>query len=287
MKVLVTGAKGFTGRHFLEYLRSDPDIDVVGLDCELDDQLVNYVCDLKDYDLVSGMLKTINPDRIYNYAGSITNDYHEAYVSNVLITKNLLDSLADMKYAGRLLLVGSSAEYGMVNVEDFPVKEDQPPNPVSMYGLTKVYQTYMMKMYRILHDLDVVMVRPFNLIGEGISENLFPGRVQNLIHDFKVGKIKKIRIGNLHSRRDYIHISKAVEAYHLVMEAGVAGEVYNIGTGKSMLLRDLLRAMLGENGLDMSVIEEMPRSENNKLDVPDMYADITKLINLKNRSKKE
>ena len=137
-----------------------------------------------------------------------------------------------------------------------------------------------MRTYRNLYDLDVVMVRPFNLIGEGISENLFPGRLQRSIGDLKSGKIKRIKTGSLNARRDYIHINDALVYYQLVMNNGVAGETYNVGSGRSVLLRDLLEDLLNEHGLDMSVVDEMPVLEKNKLDVPDIYSDISKLENL-------
>jgi nucleoside-diphosphate-sugar epimerase len=64
------------------------------------------------------------------------------------------------------------------------------------------------------------------------------------------------------------------------MNAGVSGEVYNIGSGRSILLRDLLKDILKEQGLDISVVDETPVLEKNKLDVPDIYADISKLESL-------
>ena len=67
------------------------------------------------------------------------------------------------------------------------------------------------------------------------------------------------------------------------MDKGIAGETYNIGSGRSVLLRDLLQDILNEQGLDMSVVDEMPVQENNKLDVPDIYGDISKLENLRQK----
>ena len=61
------------------------------------------------------LLRTIRPDQIYNVAGTITNNYNECYASNVIITKNLLDVMVSMESKGRLLLVGSAAEYGLVS----------------------------------------------------------------------------------------------------------------------------------------------------------------------------
>lgn len=280
MIVLILGSLGFTGCNLCDYLNKQNSIRMVRADNRIDGNKVDYVCDLRDYGAVNKLLREVKPDQIYNVAGTITNYYNECYDSNVMITKNLLDVMVSMESKGRLLLVGSAAEYGLVSFDDLPVKETQPLNPVSMYGMTKAYQSVMMKTYRLLYDLDVVMVRPFNLIGEGISENLFPGRLQRSIEDLKSGRIEMIRTGSLGARRDYISINDALLNYQLVMNEGFPGEVYNIGSGKSILLRDLLKDILKEQGLDMSVVDETPVLEKNKLDVPDIYADISKLEGL-------
>jgi nucleoside-diphosphate-sugar epimerase len=280
MIVLILGSLGFTGRNLCDYLMKKQGVRAIGVDNPTDGNRVDHVCDLRDQGAVDKLLRAIKPDQIYNVAGTITNNYNDCYDSNVIITKNLLDVMVSMESKGRLLLVGSAAEYGLVSFDDLPIKETQPPNPVSMYGMTKVYQSVLMKTYRMLYNLDVVMVRPFNLIGEGISENLFPGRLQRSIEDLKAGRIERIKTGSLSARRDYISINDALWNYQLVMNAGIPGEVYNIGSGKSILLRDLLKDILKEQGLDMSVVEETPVLEKSKLDVPDIYADIAKLEGL-------
>jgi nucleoside-diphosphate-sugar epimerase len=280
MIVLILGSLGFTGRNLCDYLKKKQGVRAIGVDNPTDGNRVDHVCDLRDQGAVDKLLRAIKPDQIYNVAGTITNNYNDCYDSNVIITKNLLDVMVSMESKGRLLLVGSAAEYGLVSFDDLPIKETQPPNPVSMYGMTKVYQSVLMKTYRMLYNLDVVMVRPFNLIGEGISENLFPGRLQRSIEDLKAGRIERIKTGSLSARRDYISINDALWNYQLVMNAGIPGEVYNIGSGKSILLRDLLKDILKEQGLDMSVVEETPVLEKSKLDVPDIYADIAKLEGL-------
>lgn len=277
MIILVLGSLGFTGRNLCKHLRQKKGIEVVGVDRLPDPEKMNYMCDLNDSVSIKTILTKVKPDQIYNVAGSITNDYNECYASNVTISKNLLDVMESMKLSARILLVGSSAEYGLVKAENLPVKETQALNPVSIYGLTKVYQTFLMRTYKNLYDLDIVMVRPFNLIGEGMSENLFPGKLEISIRDFKIGKIKRIETGSLNARRDYIHIDDALIYYQLAMDKGTAGETYNVGSGKSILLRDLLRDVLDKEKLDMSVVDEMPVREKNKLDVSDIYADISKV----------
>jgi GDP-4-dehydro-6-deoxy-D-mannose reductase len=176
-----------------------------------------------------------------------------------------------------VLLIGSSAEYGAVPEEDNPVKEDHPLAPMSVYGLTKVYQTYLMRFYCALYGMNVVMARPFNLFGKGMSGKLFVGRVYEQIEAYRAGIISKIAVGNLQHQRDYIGVDQAIRYYAVIMQRGKVGEIYNVGSGASIKVRNLLRRILEENGLGMDVVEERAFTARNKFDVKDLFADVSKL----------
>ncbi len=169
--------------------------------------------DLSDYDSVKMIIGTVKPDQIYNFAGSFSNDYALDYKVNVLLTKNIFDSVIELKLDSRILLVGSAAEYGAIDEKDNPINENYPLNPVSVYGLTKVYQTNLMNFYYKIKNINVVMARTFNLRSSNISEKLFIGRLYKQIDEYKKGVITKISLGNLQNKRDYIDIDEAVMRY--------------------------------------------------------------------------
>ena len=185
MKILITGANGFTSSHLVRYLQQNPELKIYCTTRNQPENANSIICDLTDYNSVNNLIQEIKPDQIYHLAGSFSNDYHTDYANNVLSSKYVLDSLIKNKLSCRVLLIGSAAEYGFIKEEDNPVKEDHPLNPVSIYGLTKVYQTHLMKFYCQVYDLDIVMARPFNLLGENISRQLFIGRVYQQIEEYK------------------------------------------------------------------------------------------------------
>jgi nucleoside-diphosphate-sugar epimerase len=156
-------------------------------------------------------------------------------------------------------------------------------NPISVYGLTKVYQTQLMRLYHAVHRMDVVMARPFNLLGQGVSPRLFVGRVQQQLESYLKGEISRIALGNLRHRRDYISVEKAVAAYELIMNRGQAGEVYNVGSGRSIAIRELLEKMLAEHGLSMDIVDEQLNDESGKPDIKDLYADLSKISRLEKK----
>lgn len=277
MKILVTGAKGFTASHLLSVLKENTSNEIFLSDIHTDCQERYYSCDLSDPDIVFRMLYQIRPDQIYHLAGVYSNQYDEDYRVNVVSTKNLCDSMVSLGGAGRLLLVGSAAEYGTVSTEDNPVRENKSLRPVSVYGLSKSFQTHIMNYYVTVYGLDIVMARTFNILGKGLSNRLFIGRLYQQIEDYREGKIEKIKLGNLLHKRDYLPIAKVVEYYMAIMAAGDSGVVYNVGSGKSIRIQDLLELILKEHQLPMSIVESDTMYIPGKLDIEDIYADTGKL----------
>jgi nucleoside-diphosphate-sugar epimerase len=280
MKVLVTGAGGFSGRHLISYLSADLSVKIYCASVTPRCETGWLFCDMTQKKAVSDLVRQVMPDQIYHLAGLNTGDYDSDYRVNLLSTKNLLEAIVEGKSPCRILLVGSSAEYGFVPEEDNPVKEDHALAPMSVYGLTKVYQTYLMKFYYSFHDMDVVMARPFNLLGRGAPANLFIGRVYEQIEAFQAGRTAKIVVGNLENRRDYIPIEQAVHYYALIMQRGRSGEIYNVGSGTSIPIRDLLKRTLEKNGLSMAVVEERRPALSHTFDIKNLVADIAKLKTL-------
>jgi GDP-4-dehydro-6-deoxy-D-mannose reductase len=289
MTILVTGSNGFAAGHLVRYLRTQGCDEICGTDVTSrpeqrrtagDPDIDFFQCNLAGEEAVKALIEHVRPGQIYHLAGTFTNDFRTDYVANVLTSRNLLECVRRSTRACRILLVGSSAEYGLVAAADNPVNEEHQLRPVSLYGLTKVYQTYLAKFYFDVHKSDVVIARPFNFFGRGISRQLFVGRVYEQIEAYRSGKISKISVGSLDSRRDYIAIEDAVRAFEAIMCSGVAGEIYNVGSGSSLRIRDLLERLLTENGLEMEVVQQSIPSTGDKVDVTDLFADIRKLRSL-------
>lgn len=277
MRILVTGAGGFSGRQLVEYLRGNSTAEICCTSLRAKSEDNWFSCDLTCEAATAALIERIRPNQVYHLAGQHSNDYQTDYRANVLSTRNLFESFLKTNLECRVLLIGSSAEYGAVPEEDNPVKEDHPLAPMSVYGLTKVYQTYLMRFYCALYGMNVVMARPFNLFGKGMSGRLFVGRVYEQIEAYRAGIISKITVGNLQHQRDYIGVEEAIRYYAVIMQRGKVGEIYNVGSGASIRVRNLLQRILEENGLRMDVVEERAFRASTKFDVKDLFADVSKL----------
>ncbi len=280
-KILITGSAGFTGRYLTNLLTPNASLELTLADHTAKAPDPRFrACDLSDASLTAKLLKATAPDAVYHLVGSYTNEYETDYTSNVVTTKNILDAVRESGMKTRILLVGSSAEYGFPQKASIAVTEDHPCKPVSVYGLMKLFQTELMGTYTRLYGMDIVAVRPFNLSGKGISPTLFVGKMEQEIAKYKRGEIKEIITGDLSVERDYIDIEEAIKYYRVVMEKGETGEIYNVGNGKPISLFKVLKNMLAKEGLSMDIVRESTHHVPGKMVVPKIFADISKLKQL-------
>jgi nucleoside-diphosphate-sugar epimerase len=281
MTIVVTGASGALGRVLVEKLRAISRDKVVGFYRRVpltdDDRLV----DLAKPDDLRLHLSDLRPGLIFNLVGNFSGHFDTDFAANVVCAKNIFDALISEKVGARVVLVGSAAEYGMVERTSNPISETYPCRPVSTYGLTKKFQTDLALFYARAHKLDVVVGRLFNLAGAGLSQRLFYGRAISEIREYKKNKIKKLNFGNLDAVRDYIKVEDAVDQLFAIARFGESGGVYNLASGVPVLMRDLLSEMLIENKIPLSaVVEGWHACADPRFEIPVIYADVSKVRSL-------
>lgn len=281
MKTLVTASTGFAGSHMLQYLKQNTDDSCYGLSRSSATSNDTLCCDLSDAAAVNTIISQLEPELIFHMAGSFSNNFDIDFSNNVHAAKNILDAVINNGLSTRVLLMGSAAEYGEISAHENPVSENHTLRPISIYGWSKAAQTQLASVYASTHGVNVSVARTFNLKGNGISEQLFVGRVEQQIKAVLDKSASRITVGNTQAKRDYIDIKDACRMYHLIATRGIAGEVYNVGSGKAITMKDLLQEMLQHAGLDYGIVDEestgkaTPHSQ-----VSVIYADINKLNTL-------
>jgi GDP-4-dehydro-6-deoxy-D-mannose reductase len=277
--VLVTGATGALGQAVISCLHKAGNYRVITSQRheETENSVQLDVCNAEQFKAV---IKRIKPDLLLHLAASFTNDFDEAYSVNVEATRQLLDTVKQLALNTRILLVGSAAEYGVVQPDENPIREDHVLNPVSIYGLSKAWQTQLAGFYAA-QGIDVVVARVFNLDGVGIKERLFVGRLQKQIEEVLAGKKSVIELGSLSATRDYVSTDEAAKQLLAIAEQGVSGRVYHVASGIPVTMRELLNRYLTINKLDASIVQEAAALSNRSgYDVPVIYADITNTMQL-------
>jgi GDP-4-dehydro-6-deoxy-D-mannose reductase len=237
--------------------------------------------DLAERESVFALVKRVRPDLIFHAAGSFSGDLDTDLAINAWSGRWLLDAILGESLSTRVVLVGSAAEYGRVLPHDNPLLESRVLAPVSVYGFTKATQTLLATHYASQRGADVVVARLFNLFAEGMSTRLFVGRMQVQIGEYLRGERQRIETGNLESERDYIDAAEAVNQLRLIAASGRSGQVYHVANGRPVRMRELLARMLGEAGLDMSVVDDHSSHVGRSHDVPVIYANIEKTRSLR------
>lgn len=280
-RVVVTGSAGFAGRHMCRYLaRIEPRLSVIGVDtqrCEIDGCTAVHQIDLTSAKETTSFIKEAQPDYIIHLAGTFGGgDPHLMFRVNVLSITTLLE--AARNYAPDVVIVtaGSAAEYGRIGPDDLPVTEELPPRPISPYGLSKQLATQVARYYHRVHNISVMTIRPFQLIGKGVSRQLAPGAFAEQIKQAIAGGTKIIKVGNLESSRDFLDVNDAAEAIWLLCQRPAAGEVFNVCSGEPTTMADLLKMMIACCAVDVKV-EVDPARIRGKRDVAAVYGSYDKL----------
>ena len=235
-----------------------------------------------DEHLVKRKLKSFAPDYVIHLASTFSNNLEESYTVNVKNARVLCIASESLKQLSKIILIGSAAEYGYIRPEENPVTEAQPLKPTSVYGLTKAWQTHLGIMHAS-RGLPVVVGRVFNLIGPHVSDELFAGRLQRQINEFKHGRREVFVFGNLEATRDYLSTRQAAEKLLILARSGKSGEAYNIASGHPVQLRELLHQELQKHGIQNPEIRYDPSlSSVGGHGSTTVYADISKIQKLTN-----
>jgi GDP-4-dehydro-6-deoxy-D-mannose reductase len=293
MNVLITGITGMAGSHLAEYLLDQKDMTVHGTYrwrsnkeniSSFEKRIRLHECELKDPYGVLRLLQDVRPARIFhlasqsNVAASWTSP-RETLVNNMTAQLNLLEAARQLDDPDlRIHVAGSSEEYGLVREDELPVHETNPLRPLSPYGVSKVTQDTLAYQYHQSYGLHIVRTRAFNHTGPRRSDFFVTSSFARQIVEIEMGlREPVIHVGNLEARRDFSDIRDVVRAYALALETCDPGEVYNIGSGTSYSVKQVLKLLLGMSHLLIRVKEDPARIRPS--DVPVMVCDNTKFRN--------
>ncbi len=276
--VLVFGATSSLGEAVSKHLRKE-NYRVVTTSRNANEE-VDFQLNICDQKQIASLLLNVKPDLVLQFAATFVNDFEESYAVNVEVARHLLEEIQRLGFQTRVLLVGSAAEYGVIKPEENPICEDHVLNPVSIYGLTKAWQTQLAGIYGS-RNVDVLVARVFNLDGPKLSGRLFIGRLQKQIEDVLAGKRANIEVGTLSAIRDYISITDATNQIMAITTYGKKGQTYHVGSGIPIKMRDILNRYLTRYNLDISIVKEASDLTNRTgYDAPVIYADMTKTMQL-------
>jgi GDP-4-dehydro-6-deoxy-D-mannose reductase len=288
LRALITGISGFVGSHLAEYLLALGDWEVTGtvygrVDniAHLSGRLRLYPAELSRLEVVQYVVEETRPDAIFHLAAQPIHalsrqDPWFTLESNIRSQLNILQAVAQMQLRCRILVVGSSEEYGQVRPEDVPVDENTPLRPTSPYGVSKVAQDYLGLQYWLSDRVEAIRVRPFNHIGARQRQGFVAPDFALQIATIMAGQsAPRISVGALDAARDFSDVRDIVRGYFLALTQGEPGEVYNLGSGRAHTIAELLDTLIRLSGIDVEVTQDANRLR--QVDISSVAADCSRL----------
>jgi len=238
---------------------------------------------LLDRNKLLSLCKEIRPERVIHLASYSSVAYSwehpvECFLNNTNIFLNLVETLRELAIACRILSVGSSEGYGQVSSGEIPLYENKCPNPINPYAVARVSQENISKVYSLGYGLPIICTRSFNHIGPDQPDAYVVSSFVRQAVEVSLGRRKVISCGKLEIVRDFIDVRDVVRAYHIILEKGNAGEVYNVCSGRGTLLEELLLMICRLTGINPAWIEE--KSLIRPTENPIIVGDLSKLTKL-------
>jgi len=271
MKILVTGAAGFIGSHLVDRLLAEG-FSVLGLDDLSTGNIENVAHNesKREFEFIKGDICDKAQDK--RILTDVEAVFHEAALvsisrsvedpiptnrTNVDGTLALLSACLDSDVK-RFIYASSSAVYG--DATSLPSEESHLPNPISPYGASKLAAENYCKAFHRVYGLETVSLRYFNVYGPRQTYGPYSGVITIFINQALRGESPIIH-GDGEQTRDFVSVEDVVEANISAAKAqGVAGEVFNVATGRPTTVNELARAVLVATGKeDLRPVHAKPR----------------------------
>jgi len=294
MRVLVTGVTGMAGSHLVDFLLQKEGLEVFGtfrwrsrmenLDHLMKEGRLNVItcdkgtkpsieqsklnlmeADIGDAFSMNRMMAVVRPERIFHLAAQsyVPASWWapaETLHTNIIGEVNLLEAVRNEGIEPIVHIAGSSEEYGYIMPDELPVKETNPLRPLSPYGVSKVAQEMLAYQYCRSYGIKTIVTRGFNHEGPRRGDVFVTSSFAKQIAEIEKGsRDPVIHTGDLSSKRDWSDVRDFVKAYWLATEKGTPGEVYNIGSGKAMEVREMLDILLSMTDIKVEVKSDPTR----------------------------
>ncbi|MCX6997747.1 MAG: GDP-mannose 4,6-dehydratase [Kiritimatiellaeota bacterium] len=256
MRILITGARGFAGRHVVAELLAHGHAPLLQdvAPARGAESFTGWTGDLRDAAGIRQAVRQLQPEVAVHLAGlsfvpRIWAQPVECFSVNVLGTLNLLEAFRLEAPRARLLVVSSAEVYGRPAGSQ-RLTEASPLQPLTPYAVSKAAAEQMALLYAGHHGLPVLVARPKNHIGPGQARHFvaatFAEQLARLVRD-RAEPV--LRVGNLESERDFADVRDVARAYRLLLERGRAGEAYNIAAARLVSIRAILEILCREAGV--------------------------------------
>ena len=281
-KVLIIGGAGFIGNNLAKNF-TDRRYQVFIYDNFSSGRITNLKFlsntriiqgDILNYRKISSCIKKIQPSAIFHlsaihYIPDCNKNPRKTYKINVSGTRNILMAIANFNFKPLFVFISSAAVYAN---SPNALKEISKPRPICIYGKTKLLGEKITKQICAKRQIPFVIIRLFNVYG---PNDVIPHVIPRIITQIK-SRRKKIELGNLKPKRDFIYVDDVSDALYKILKLKPKGKIYNLGTGKEYSIKniaDRFMKILQNKSLSMVTKKDLLRS-NERLS---LKADTTRI----------
>ena len=273
-KALITGITGQDGSYLAEFLL-DKGYEVHGIlrrsssfntgriehlyidnyieDMHNEKNFYLHYGDITDSTNVISLIQKIKPDEIYNLAAQshvkVSFEIPE-YTANVdaLGTLRILEAVHLLGLDTKIYQASTSELYGLVR--EVPQSETTPFYPRSPYGVAKLYGFWITKNYREAYNIFASNGILFNHESPRRGETFVTRKITLAVARIKLGKQKKLYLGNLNAKRDWGHAKDYVECMWLILQHDEPDD-FVIATGEMHTVREFCELAFKEVGINL------------------------------------
>lgn len=267
MKVLITGITGMIGTHLTNLLLNEG-FSVAGISRATSSSRYladnggfrHFKGDIMDIKFLQYVWSEVRPDLVFHLAGQAYNGEswkaeETTYHLNIKGSRNVFEVCKELSPKARIIPACSSAEYGFVPQDFFPINEDTTPlRPITPYGVSKSAMEMMARQFHLNYKMDFVLPRLFIHLGPDHPPVTAIQNFARQLAAIKLGLQEPIlKVGNLETSRDFVDVRDGVKALYLLSMKGNPGEVYNVCTGTAFSIKDALNILIKISAVDVNV----------------------------------
>ena len=232
--------------------------------------VTGYRVDVRDFEAVRAAIHEFRPTHVCHLAAisSVAESCRQPRLTfevNVLGTLNVFEAAMTLPQPARVLNISTAQVYASSSL---PLTETSALGPENPYAASKAMAELLAVQYRKVATGGVITARSFNHAGPGQTPDYVLSSIAKQFAEIEAGmREPTLVVGNTHVRRDFTDVRDVVEAYIELLTKGTPGDVYNVCSGRSRSIRELIDELVSISGVKIRIESEQARRRTGEVEV--------------------